>query len=71
MRNNGTYSNEDCYDLKPFFCERRMGISTYCDVDNGWEPIGATCIKISAQKTSWPLARFVSQNSILLESSKI
>ena len=59
MRNNGTYTNDDCYEFRPYFCERRMGISTYCDVDGGWEPVGGTCIKISPQKSNWPSARFV------------
>ena len=57
MRNNGTYTNDDCFESRPYFCERRMGISTYCDVDNGWEPVGGTCIKISPQKYNWVTAR--------------
>lgn len=63
MRNNGTYTNENCYDEKPFFCERKMGIATFCDVDSGWEPVSGICIKVSTQKLTWPSARSECLNS--------
>lgn len=74
LAKNGSFSNQNCNDVKAYICKRPMGlifffikykflkylilgISTSCNVDDFWEPVNGTCIKIFKTKLNYGNSR--------------
>ena len=34
------------YSTKKFYFVKKKGLATNCDIDDNWEPLNGTCIKI-------------------------
>ncbi|RNA20258.1 macrophage mannose receptor 1-like, partial [Brachionus plicatilis] len=62
LAKNGSFSNKNCNDPKAYICKRPMGISTSCNVDDFWEPVNGTCIKVFEAKFSYDDSRSQCQN---------